>query len=85
MSNDYRPKGLVVVVHDGQIERAIRRFKKKVQQSGILDEVKRRREYVKPSILKREEKAKARRRWLKQVEAEELEGLRTPRKNPSRR
>lgn len=85
MSNEFRPKGLVVVVHDGQIERAIRRFKKKVQQSGILDEVKRRREFVKPSVIKREEKAKARRRWLKVVEAEELEGLRTPRKKSKRR
>lgn len=78
-------KGLVVYVNDGNIEKAIRRFKKKVQQSGVLDEVKRRREFVKPSVQRREENSRARRRWLKVVEAEEAEGLRTPRKKIRRR
>ena len=78
-------KGLVVYINDGNIEKAIRRFKKKVQQSGILDEVKRRREYVKPSVRQREDAARARRRWLKVVEAEEAEGLRPARKKIRRR
>lgn len=43
-----------VIVKDGEhIERAIKRFKRKVEQGGILKEVRRREHYLKPSIQKK--------------------------------
>ena len=43
------------------IDSALRRFKKKIQRSGILSEVKRRERYEKPS-LRRKRKAEAARK-----------------------
>ncbi len=78
-------KGSVVIVKDGQFEKAMRKFKKKVQDSGKLEEVRERMEYVKPNIRKTVAKNKARRRWLKQVEADELAGRRPPRAGTNKR
>jgi small subunit ribosomal protein S21 len=44
------------------IDRALKRFKKKYERSGILKEFKKRTFFIKPSIEKRMEKIKARRR-----------------------
>jgi len=43
-----------VSVRDGEpIERALKRFKRKVEQSGVLKEVRKREHYLKPSIKKK--------------------------------
>lgn len=40
-----------VTVRDGEtVERAIKRFKRKVEQAGILKEVRKREHYLKPSV-----------------------------------
>ncbi|NNG28126.1 MAG: 30S ribosomal protein S21 [Ignavibacteriaceae bacterium] len=44
------------------IDKALRRFKKKYERSGVLKEFKKRTFFVKPSIKKRMEKIKATRR-----------------------
>lgn len=44
------------------IDRAIRRFKKKYERSGILREFKKRTAYMKPSVEKRMSRLKAERR-----------------------
>ncbi len=44
------------------IDRAIRRFKKKYERSGILREYKARTAFVKPSIEKRQQRIKSARR-----------------------
>ena len=41
-----------VVVRDGNLTKALQVFKKKVQRSGHLDELKEREEYLKPSVVK---------------------------------
>ncbi len=52
-----------VKVRDGeQLERALRRFKKKWERAGILREVRRKAYYVKPSDEKRVERKKTMRR-----------------------
>lgn len=52
-----------VIVEKGEsIDRAIRRFKKKIDSSKILREYRDRQEYVKPSERRKKEMAKARRR-----------------------
>ncbi len=47
------------------IDRALKRFKKKYERSGVLKEFKKRTFFTKPSIEKRMEKIKAKRRAYK--------------------
>ena len=52
-----------IVIHENEnIDRAIRRFKKKYERSGILKEVKKRAYFTKPSVKKRMKRIKAVRR-----------------------
>ena len=48
------------------IDKALRRFKKKYERSGVLKEFKKRTFFTKPSIEKRMEKIKAKRRAYKE-------------------
>lgn len=52
----------VVLQANENIDKALRRFKKKYERSGILREYKKRTVYVKPSVEKRMNKLKALRR-----------------------
>ncbi len=54
------------VQENENIDRALKRFKKKYERSGILKEYKKRTFYVKPSMEKRMEKIKAKRRAHKE-------------------
>ena len=60
--------GLYVEVRNGDITGALRRFKKKVQESGVLQEYKDRQEYIKPSEKRKREKAAAKRRHQRAME-----------------
>lgn len=61
-------KGTKVTVKDFEnINQALRRLKKKVSESGKLEEAKRRKHYEKPSDVKTKEKAAAKLRWQKKV------------------
>lgn len=59
-----------VEVRDGQFERALRKFKKKVDESGVLKDAKAREHYEKPSQAKKARRAAARKRWLKKLRDE---------------
>jgi len=48
-----------VEVKNGNVENALKRFKIKVQHSGIPSEVKKRKEYSKPGVVRREAKKEA--------------------------
>ena len=48
-------------------ENVLRRFKKQVQKSGILREVKKRRAYDKPSVKKKKKSLLARKRLLRKL------------------
>jgi len=52
----------VTLQNNENIDRALKRFKKKYERSGILREYKKRTAYMKPSIEKRMSKLKAARR-----------------------
>lgn len=80
-----KTRGLTVIVKDDNVEKALRKFKKKIQDSGILDEVRERMEYVKPNIQRTQDANKARRRWLKRVEQDEILGRRVPRPGKNQR
>ena len=52
---------LIVEVKDAEnIEKALKRYKKKFEKAGILKELRSRQAYTKPSISRREEIIKAR-------------------------
>jgi len=52
-------------VRNDDFTRALRKFKKKVADSGILQEHKERKYYTKPSEKRKKAKAAGRARWLK--------------------
>jgi ribosomal protein S21 len=60
-----RTEGIMVTVRNDDINGALRKFKKKVQESGILQIYKEKQTFVKPSEKKRKAKAAGRARWLK--------------------
>lgn len=64
--------GKTVIVNDGNVEKALRKFKKKVQDSGLLQELRDRETYEKPTTAKKRKKSAARNRWRKQLAAQTL-------------
>lgn len=65
-------QGRRVTVKDGNIERALKKFKKKVAESGLLLELRERETYTKPSVKRKIAKAVAKKRWQKHVESQQL-------------
>lgn len=64
--------GLTVHVEDGKFEKALRQFKKKVEESGLIKEVKDRQQYIKPSIKRKLAKSAAKKRWQKKLSYDQL-------------
>jgi small subunit ribosomal protein S21 len=64
--------GKTVIVKDGNVEKALRKFKKKVQDSGLLQELRDRETYEKPTTRRKRKKSAARNRWRKQLAAQSL-------------
>ena len=71
---DRKPKdkpigdGIYVEVRNNDVNKALRIFKKKLQNEGVLQEYKERQHYVKPSEKRRKAKAAGKARWLKKQE-----------------
>lgn len=65
-------KGKSVLVQEGNVEKALRKFKKIVADSGLLQEVRDRQEYVKPTIRRKVAKGQAKRRWQKYLRDQSL-------------
>ena len=65
-------RGLYVEVKDGNVNVALRKFKKKVDESGLLIEVVKRQHFEKPTTEKKRKKGAARARWLKRLREESL-------------
>jgi len=59
--------GRKVIVKDGDVERALKKFKKKVSESGLLLELQKRETYTKPSVKNKVARAMAKKRWKKYV------------------
>ena len=65
-------RGRSVLVPDGNVEKALRKFKKKIQTSGLLEELRSREHYVKPTAERKLKRSAAKNRWRKQLEAQQL-------------
>jgi small subunit ribosomal protein S21 len=64
--------GRRVIVKDENIEKALRKFKKKVAESGLLLELQKRETYTKPSVKNKVARAMAKKRWQKQLAQQNL-------------
>lgn len=65
-------KGKRVIVHDDNVEKALRKFKKKITEDGLLQEVRDRQEFVKPTTQRKIDKSKAKSRWKKHLRSQTL-------------
>ena len=63
---------VTVIVRNGDINKALKIFKKKVNESGHLLELRERKEYTKPKTVRREIKQKAIRRNQLEVMNEKM-------------
>jgi len=74
MANHYNrkpQKGLSVEVGDN-FNSAMRKFKKKVLESGLLRELRDREFYEKPTTARKKAKSAAKNRWRKKLESDAL-------------
>jgi len=64
--------GKKVFVKDGNVDKALRKLKKKVAESGLLLELQKRETYIKPSVKRKVARAMAKKRWKKQLAQQNL-------------
>lgn len=64
--------GRSVLVQDNNVERALRKLKKKVQASGVLDDLREKEHYIKPTTARKLKSSAARNRWRKKVAEQTL-------------
>jgi small subunit ribosomal protein S21 len=65
-------RGRSVLVTDGNVDKALRKFKKKIQTSGILDDVRAKEFYEKPTTERKRKKSAAQNRWQKKLREQSL-------------
>jgi small subunit ribosomal protein S21 len=65
-------QGLYVQVRNNDVARACRKLKRLMQDEGIIQEIRNRKFYVKPSEKRAKAKAAGRARWLKKQREIEL-------------
>jgi small subunit ribosomal protein S21 len=59
-------------VQDGNVDKALRKFKKKIQTSGVLDDVRSKEFYEKPTTERKRKKSAAANRWRKKLAEQAL-------------
>ena len=64
--------GKSVLVQDGNVEKAMRKFKKKIQNSGLLLELRERETYVKPTTRRKLKRGQAKSRWKKYLRSQQM-------------
>lgn len=65
-------EGKKVFVNDGNIDKALRKFKKKISEDGLLLELQNRQSYTKPTVKKKLAKSQAKKRWQRYIESQKL-------------
>ena len=61
-----------VKVVDGKVEQALRKLKKKIQEDGLLDELRSRETYEKPTTERKRKKGAAKSRLRKRIRDQQL-------------
>jgi len=70
MANRTTLQGRTVQNINGNVEQALRKFKKKIMNSGVIDEARERRYFEKPTTQRKLAKAQAKARWSKKIRLE---------------
>ena len=65
-------KGSTVYVKNDNVEQAMRKFKKKMMDSGLLQELRDREHYEKPTATRKKKASAAKNRWKKKVASQKL-------------
>ena len=65
-------RGRSVLVQDGNVEKALRKFKKKIQESNILNDIRDREFYTKPTTARKLKASAAKNRWKKKLAEQQL-------------
>ena len=65
-------RGASVIVQHDNVEKALRKFKKKITEQGLLQEIRDRQEFVKPTIKRKIAKSQAKQRWKKHLRSQQL-------------
>jgi small subunit ribosomal protein S21 len=71
MDNRIKGKAVVVKEHEN-INQALRRFKKKVDESGLLEDLRNRESYIKPTTRRKKAASAAKARWQKKLRDQQL-------------
>lgn len=75
MTSEFRRPQVIgnkVYVKDDNIEKALRKFKKKVNDSGILQVLKEKEFYEKPTTVRKRAKSSAINRWNRKLADQQL-------------
>ena len=64
--------GRSVILHDGNVEKGLRKLKKKLQTANLMNELRDRETYVKPTTRREIKKSAAKNRWRRYVESQRL-------------
>ena len=72
MNERIKLTGREVVVTNDNVEKALRKFKKKVMETGLLQELRERETYTKPTTKRKQARNAARRRWQKKLAQDQL-------------
>jgi small subunit ribosomal protein S21 len=68
-----KSKGTGVTVREGEnINQALRRFKRKIEDSGLLDDLRAKEFYEKPTTERKRKKGAAKARWKKKLRDQQL-------------
>ena len=68
-----KTKGTGITVKDNEnINQALRRFKRKVEDAGTLEKLREKEFYEKPTTARKRAKGAAKARWRKKLEKEQL-------------
>jgi small subunit ribosomal protein S21 len=62
----------MIVVHDGNVEKALRKLKKKIQEDRLLINLREREQYTKPTTQRKLKANAAKNRWRKYLASQKL-------------
>jgi small subunit ribosomal protein S21 len=70
---NHKIKGTAIVLKEGEdVNRALRRFKNKIEDAGTLKTLQKKEFYEKPTTARKRKKAAAIARYIKKMEKEQL-------------
>jgi len=70
-----KQRGFFVEVHNNDVNKALRKMKKMLQQDGIFQLLRERERFEQPSMKRKKAKARAQKRWQKKLKELRASGI----------